>query len=115
MTLQDRALSMLRSIAYQPRPLRHWTSGDYGISGNAVERYICDLLDRGYIQVTGKNGNRLYAITPKGERVLADRPQTATSRLHCNASMSEPYRPSWTPVRPGAEDHKRFKSFGGCV
>lgn len=111
--MNDTTLRYLRALQHGPRSMRSFTQGDFSVHANVVQHHMDLLMDAGHAEQIGTGQHTKYAITPLGERYLANRPQTAASRYICNASQSEPYRPApWLPARSGADYHKRFASFG---
>lgn len=97
---------LLRGIAHRPRNLLSFTDGDSTISPRHIESYLDSMVAEGLIVLAGD----LYHITAAGLAELNKPTTVATARVYCSAQMTEPYRPSWAPVRSGASDHLAHKS-----
>ena len=108
MTLSDRHMSMLRSIAQQPRESRYFTNNNYdALSPVACATYLNQMTEDGLIEI---NNNGLYEITEAGREIL-NRPQ-AEPRTFCNASIRQVYRsPVWS-VRDGSDAALKIPSRG---
>lgn len=111
--MTPRTLELLRLLQHSPRTMKSLTHGDYSAHPVAISGWMDRLMDAGYAESDGAHPNRRYYITPLGESYLASRPPVAASRYLCNAAMTSVYvPPAWTSARPGADDHRRYRSAG---
>lgn len=101
-TLSPIRLTILRQIAHEPKPVRHFTHGDYFIgSPAAIATHLRVLQNHGYIT----QADDLYSVTRSGMVALDG--YAPVSRW-----TGEVYRPPVWRVREGSEDHKQFHSRG---
>lgn len=104
--------AMLRYLAAKPSTIS--AMGDYKIgswaqlSKASIRLHVSGLLASGHLQRSGK----VYSATDKGLSFLAGDLDQTLGRI-CNASSRETYTgQQWVSARPGADDHRKFKSRG---
>lgn len=111
--MTPRMEALLRTLQAKPRTLRDLTNGEHGAHPTAITGWLDRLIDYGYVEPQGRYPAEYYHATELGAHYLANRPQIAPSRAFCNAAMRDPYvPPAFGSARPGADDHRRYRSRG---
>lgn len=105
------ARRILAALALRPRTAFDFASaqhGDMRMTEQAAEGAIAGLIFAGFV----RRIDELLRCTEAGARELGTVANATPSRDYGNAATRETYRTNWSPVRQGADDHRRCKSRG---
>ena len=108
MTLNEHQRRYLRAIANgESLHSKTFTHGATGINPSIVVLYLEKMTEAGLLYKAGD----LYCISQLGRDTIKalDNP-VVPGRTVCNAASQGAYRPTWAPLRPGAEDHLQYRS-----
>ena len=106
--MNEKLLSLLRTLAEQPRGLKWFANNGYG-TREAVLFNLRHLAQLGYVDEPYQFSTCSFHISDKGRQYLADL-KPAESRSFVSR---DPYVPGkWTPARAGADSHKQYASHG---
>jgi len=113
MTPNPRQREMLAAIRKEPRTLRYFSHGWQKVAPNVTEKDLANMVKAELLHIVGG----MYFLTGEGEKVLTslEVAPIAQSRSYCNAQMVGTYQPPKWNVRPGADQHLKFKSRGQSV
>lgn len=111
--LNRRQLQMLRMLSMAPRELHGFTGmNGLALSPRIAETYLAHLTDEGYADVSERG---VYSITPLGLAHLESNSEPVQGRQWGAWSTTDPYvPPAWKSTRDGADDHRAYRSLGGC-
>ena len=107
MTLKDHEKMMLRGIVSgRNTEARQFTHGERSISPSVIAHYLQRMAAAGLVTYDGQH----VAPTQAGRDLQAQFDAMVPSRTLGNGTAEGTYRPTWAPLRPGADDHKAYKS-----
>lgn len=98
---------MLRAIVRDGQGrAKQFTHGVTSIAPSILVLYLTRMVDAGLIEQKGD----IYTPTDAGRKAAEEAERYTPPRTIVNAASAGIYRPSWAPVRAGADDHKECKS-----
>lgn len=109
--MKQTILDILKAIADRPRTIRDLLNikvGQFQLSETTMRVYAKSLIEFGFVSKSGT----FYTVTTAGHLHLASLEEKSSERI-CNSSIREIYEaPRWESARPGADDHRQYRSWG---